>query len=247
MSSLATACIRERVLGYLYKIPEPSNGWDPQWEMTFDIGSAFHWWLQNDPNGRWFADRRRGWWQCLACLGTVWGERPLLPCSCGANTRAFQYFEHSFSLDSPVPVSGHTDMFLHVAEGYPLRIADFKSMKTDDFKKLKQPRGDHVIQLTGYMILAKIADLPEPVDTHRAFLVYIAKEHIAQGLPIKIFHVRRQRHVVRTVKSMMVSFSQGIRGKELPPLEEECRVTDWECYKARSCPAKQHCRGREVA
>jgi len=247
VSALAEGCVRERVLGYLHKIRPKAHG--KSLAVTFDIGNAFHWWLQNDPGNSYFGDRRIGFWRCMACGRKKFGPPPKKGCQkCGARRRALHYHENQLRVSEPYMAQGHVDMYLDVDHNRTVRITDFKSVSGKEFVTLTGPRGKDAIQIVGYMVLHELgATLPEPyhVDTERGFVVYISKDHAARSLPFKIFPVIRNKAWVDTVTAQIRAFTVGVVHKRIPPLLAECRQSEWGCARASYCPALLRCKESE--
>lgn len=239
MSAIHNICLRQAVLGFRHEILTTRKT-DQQFRVTFDIGNSIHEFFQNHPD--YFGSRRVGWWKCTACEGRQFGKFPRQNCQrCGAKSGVFRYDEHYMRLSDPL-VSGHPDMFLEFGPG-DIRVAEFKTMNGPEFAELTAPKGDHVIQATGYMtFLQKDTTLPVRVNPRKAVAIYVSKKHEAKTFPLKAFHIERDEAVVRYLENSADTFTRGIRDPEyLPPPLAACVDTQFTKAVARNCPLKDRC------
>jgi len=243
-SSIGKVCVRELLLGWRNDLNRKERLSLPQ-RVTFDIGNAVHYFLQNSPGDTYFGERRIGWWECTACGHRRFGRPPKNKCKkCRAYKKAIVYREHEILMDSPWRASGHIDMLLEVAKGR-FRVADFKTMAADRFKDLKRPVGDHILQVVAYLMLLEhdTDGLPVKVDTDRAFLMYISKGHSVKELPIKTFVVERAEIFEKVVVDKFESFTRGFHDSSyLPDVSQECSDSNFTCWTAKSCAAVGLCR-----
>jgi hypothetical protein len=243
-SNLYKACMRLHVIGSKKKLKTvekvPFN-----LKLTFGIGTALHLWLQNEPDI--FGGRRRGFWRCMAC-GKVrpFGPPPDEDCpKCGALAAASQYHELTVDVKHP-PFTGHPDMFLAKKDGR-IRVAEFKSLKPDDFKTIQEPQIEHKWQLISYiwgckeLIKKPIANLD---DT--GYVFYFAKTHIQDRFPMKAFPVSLEDHTLKAIREKLKLYERGMKSDSfLPPVQHDCKSSGWGNYKARQCPAMHICRSKK--
>jgi hypothetical protein len=238
-SGLHNVCLREQVLGWRTDKKVKISHRDSM-QVTFDIGNAFHEYLQNSP--KYLGRKRLGWWQCTACGWTVFSRKWKQPCKrCGASNRAFRHKEHSMVIRKPFRLTGHPDDFLEVGPG-DIRTLELKSIEGEAFKKLRAPLGDHVIQVHGYMVGLKYdATLPIKVNIESALIVYVTKKMV-QGLPFKAFHVRRTPAIEQTVLHLVEKFTKAIEEKDyLPGPLPECSRSTFGSGRPRRCPLRKEC------
>jgi len=239
LSNISKACPRESVLGFRHEL-ELQTRLGIQQRTTFDLGNAFHEWMQNTP--AYFGNRRVGWWQCMACGHVRFGYPPKAKCQCGAAVKAIRYKEHYMRLDNPL-VSGHPDLFYAVTKD-DVRVMELKTVNGDEFKKLTAPLSDHVFQVNGYMHYLRMdKTLPIRLNGDTAFIIYASKQHTVTTIPYKAFLIKRSAEIVAVIEKMLEEFTQGINDTAyLPSLLAECEQTGWNCARARRCPVLDYCK-----
>lgn len=239
-SSLHQVCVRERLIGFRENLKNRSyNGIGLQ--VTFDIGNAVHFYLQNSP--RYFRDMALGWWECMACGHRYFGRRRKKKCpDCGAHPRAFFYKEHFLKLDEPYLLSGHTDDLLEVHRG-DARVTEFKTINGDEFDRLTGPLANHVIQVTGYLMgLPHDRNLPIRVNPDKALILYVSKAMKVGKFPMKAYHVRKSAPVVDAIEKDLEEFKRGMEDRSyLPDPMEGCRAAAFKAGRAKWCPARTYC------
>jgi len=240
-SSMYDSCNRFHVIGTIEKYEKPE--WSGVKErILFGIGNAYHYWVQN--NVDLFEDRRIGWWKCLAC-GKVhsFGKPPTKHCKCGAHPRATEYLEHHMELKGKYPCGGHPDMFLYI-DPHCTRVVELKSIKGDDFQKLKAPIIQHVYQIHTYMFgCAQDKTLPVETDPNLSYIMYLSKRHIVKTLPLKMFTVERDESIIRFIKKKTSDYKKGIENypKFLPEPIDECMRNEFRNYRAKQCVCRTKC------
>lgn len=123
--------------------------------MTFDVGHALHDLIQNvylGPFGRLW-----GRWKCLSCQKIV--HEGVLPSECPEcgipwrndedGTQNIVYAE-MFVVDDTLNYCGHCDGILLTRAGRKL-LFEFKTISKSQYKGLRQPKHEHVIQCHAYM------------------------------------------------------------------------------------------------
>lgn len=241
-SSIQSACMRMHVLG-VKKERSRTERDSLQSRMTFGLGNAWHWWVQNTPAV--FGDRRRGWWRCTAC-GKVryFGAPPRKLCEhCGARKEATVYHEHSIDLDSPYQVTGHPDMFIERHPGV-FRFCELKSLAANEFLKLYSPSAEHEWQLMTYMWASEFdTRIPVDVDRNVGYIMYLSKGVQTTMLPVKTFVVIRNDDMIRRITRKLATYSEGIRNfpKSIPTPIDECVRGNFTNYRAKFCPVLKEC------
>jgi len=240
-SSVHDACMRMHVIGSVEGSTVKRWG-SLKSAMTFGFGDALHYWSQNTNSI--FGDKRRGWWKCLAC-GRVryFGKPPQKSCKCGASPDATIYFEHAIKIKKPWKVTGHVDMFF---EPIPqlFRAAEIKSLSGDLFPNLLAPYIQHVWQLQTYLMsLPHDSKIPVTIDDQVGYIIYLSKKEHANLFPVKVFPVTRNDLIVSQISDKLLTYKKGVKAypKRLPSPIDECEKKQFDCYRARYCPALKSC------
>lgn len=242
-SKLYDSCIRQHILGTHYAVEHEQRVPFKQ-KVTFSIGNAVHWWLQNQPDV--FGDRRIGWWKCMACRQILYfGRPPRKRCQkCNAYKEAIHYHEHYLNLKKPLAVTGHPDLFFEKAKAV-FRVTEIKTITGDEFDKLVAPPVDHEWQIQTYMwgCGQKEAGLPVKIDDAVGYVLYISKKQHRDKLPLKMFPVRRDQEMVGRIKAKLKLYTTGRKDfpANLSPLHKECRRRNFQAWRSRSCPVLREC------
>jgi hypothetical protein len=241
-SSLYGACIRQHVLGTIH------NKTKKEWEaardrLLYGIGIAVQEWIQNRHDV--LGDRRRGWWKCLACRRILYfGGPPKRRCQyCGAHPEAIAYHEHFMKLKAPWLVTGHPDMFLE-KDPAVFRLLEIKTIKDDEFDKLKAPLIQHDWQIQTYMWGCELDEhLPVKTDSSIGYVMYVSKRYQTKELPYKMFTVQRSEALVQRIKEKVSMYTDGVRDfpENVPPPHDGCIRGGMDNYQAKSCPCRVEC------
>lgn len=243
-SSIYDECMRMHVL--CTKLDKKKTDWiNVQLGATFAIGNSVHTWLQNDK--RVLRGRQVGYWKCLACHKiSDFGLFPQNRCSCKANLSAYVYEEFSLKMDHPIRVTGHPDMFLDKGHGI-IRVAEFKTMKRDEFVTLIHPLVKHVWQIMIYMRLCNRVKDPPPIkiDESMGYIIYVCKEHTdSNTLPYKVFPVRFNRDTFKLILDKLLDYQKGVDEFPFatPVVHKDCSgYRGFNVYRANRCPVKNEC------
>lgn len=241
VSGLATLCPRQQILGLRFNILKK------EWisigtKMIYDKGNAYHRWVQNDP--LYFGERRIGWWKCLACGNKRFGKPPKVKCKvCGALPDASLYEEHEMQLEHPLRVSGHPDMLLEVGPG-DVRVVELKSIKGEDWEKLKAPLAANLYQINGYMTFLRYdKSLPVRVNSKKGIVIYITKKDGANTFPMKAWHVRRDELIVKSMVEDLRQFKKAYDDPTYtPPVLSVCLQSGWLASRAKNCGCVKECK-----
>jgi hypothetical protein len=241
-SSLYASCMRLRVLGTIFKKELTERG-SVQARMTFGLGNAWHWWIQNKPDV--FGERRVGWWKCYACNRVrYFGKPPVKNCEfCNAGPAATFYLEHGIDIDEPYPFTGHPDLFIEARPGV-FRVTEIKSLAAEEYSKKFSPQVDHDWQLQAYMwALPYDRTLPIKIDPNVGYLCYLSKGVQTDALPIKTFVVKRNNHLIARIQEKLKTYKIGIMNypKDVPQVFDICRNNNFNNYQAKYCPTKKEC------
>jgi hypothetical protein len=249
-SSLYKCCIRQHVIGDILgkKVKDFLYIKD---KLTYGIGNAVHYWLQNTPDI--LGDKRRGWWKCLACRKVLYfGGPPTRKCpNCGAYPEAISYKEHYIrgvgqddDGDPRYFQTGHPDMFLEKKNSSLLRVAEFKTIGSEDFDKFKAPLIEHEWQLQDYMWACSLDErLPVKIDPNVGYILYICKRHRVKDLPFKMFKVRRNEEMLNRIKEKLDLFRTGRINfpNQLPAPDPRCLRGGMDSYMTKSCVVREDC------
>lgn len=243
-SSIYDECMRMHVL--CTKLKKKRTKWvTVQLGVTFGIGNAVHKWLQNDQKV--LGGRQVGYWRCLACNKlSAFGRFPLIKCKCEANLTAYIYHEYSLKMEHPVRVTGHPDLFLDKGNRI-IRVAEFKTMKRDEFVTLPHPLVKHVWQIMIYMRLCNRVKDPPPVkiDETMGYIIYVCKEHTDRStLPYKVFPVRFDKEIFKMVVDRLLEYQKGVDEfpMAMPIVHKDCcGGRGFDSFRANSCPVKNEC------
>lgn len=245
-SKLHAVCVREHLLGYRLSLEKPVS-LDLSSRVTFDLGNAIHSYLQNSP--AYFGTRKYGWWKCARCGKSVFGVASRyagVPCK---DCRVpLQYDEHELFVDHPWRASGHIDLFVDVSDDDTplLRVLDIKTIRRSEFQRLSSALADHRIQVIAYMMFLEHTDhgIPFELDLRSGYVLYVSKEHIGGGLPLKVFRVERDDGPLEYyVEDVLSTFQRGLDDPSfLPPAKAACVESDFTSWEAKQCPARFACR-----
>jgi len=240
-SSILVSCIRMHVIGTVNKIQKKE--WSSaRSRVLFGYGNAYHYWIQNKPD--FYGRRRIGWWKCQACQKVMFfGFPPKQPCGhCGAAREAGVYHEHHMDLNGAHPMSGHPDLFLDV-NGL-IRVNELKSINGEEFEKLKGVKAEHEAQTQTYMWGCGLdKSIPIKIDTQVGYVTYISKKYRTKTLPFKMFRIKKNAAILRTIKAKARSYRVGVEDypKYLPELDSQCASHNLRNYKAKVCPCREEC------
>lgn len=252
-SSIDRACMRMHVLMSKASGKKVTEKITCGNRLTFDWGDAFHEKAQNS-NMLIKAKYRRGWWRCTACntiLGFGSPPNKEFRCPhCNARREAILYHEHNIKIVKNWYLTGHPDMFVELEPGI-LTIVEFKTKAGDLFKKLEKPDGEHVLQLTSYLI--SVADdestlrIPKKYkfNTAWAIIIYVSKVALAPTVsPLKVYKVKRNPLFEGTIKEKLLSFKKGFDNfpNDLPECEPICAANSFQSGASKDCPAVAMCK-----
>jgi hypothetical protein len=136
---------------------------DPCLQRIFDNGHGVHFRLGKNLEKTGIV---KGRWQCPSCSKT-YGKKELLgvhpPQKCDCGGQKFRYQEVGF-YDPETMIGGHVDAILDLrgvggipedaSEEESHLLVDFKSIRTEAFRKLVGPKDDHFTQVQTYLHLS---------------------------------------------------------------------------------------------
>jgi len=239
-SQIASVCPREEYLGYKYKLYRHDIvASDPSLKVTFDIGHAVHFFIQNSP--QYFGDRRVGWWKCLACGYKWFGRYQRIKCEkCGASPNALVYDELEIKIEQPYRLWGHIDMLIAFDNG--IRVLDIKTIDKDSFLELERPHYENVLQLICYMNYVNYLNLPVKVAEDYGIILYVSKGYYKSHFPLKAFLVENDLFHRKTIDQKLKVFTHAIEQNVLPKPLTECLSSGFKHFRAKSCPALEVCK-----
>ncbi len=241
------ACHRKLVYKYyeaqgVCSPSEPAAGLiDPQLQRIFDNGHGLHFRLGKNLEE---TGLLKGRWICLSCTKTF-GKKEALgirrPKKCDCSGRKFQYEEVGF-YDADTMIGGHVDAILDLRgqgnvpedlsdeDGH--MIVDFKSIRSEAFRKLVAPKESHFIQMQTYLFLSglKTGKLLYENKNDQKFREFLT--------PRDENCIQKIRSGGEALKKIVTSTnSQGLR--TLPPRAHK-RNNVKECVE---CSFRSHCWG----
>lgn len=242
-SSLYKACMRMHVLGTKFK-RKRKEVLTLRERIIFGLGKSAHHWIQNTPDI--FGDKRRGWWKCQFCKAILYFGAPPAGdyhCpNCNAPVYCMIYEEHAVSMDFPLRVTGHPDMYLDMGDS-ELYTTELKTMNGEDFTGLVAPLIEHNWQLQTYMW----ATGEQPIEgvnisKDKGYIVYVTKRIRPGEFPVKSFTVRRDAELLKRMHAKLKLYSMGLKKfpSQIPPRQPVCERSP-NCYQAKSCAVYSDC------
>ena len=243
ISSIATACAREESIGTLLKLKKSIKFFYANVHMM-NFGTAFHYWVQNNPDMFFEKDTFLGWWKCRACgKQRRFGIKPKSNCGqCGALPAATEYLEYKFRLDYPYRVSGKVDGILQVAPN----VYRFMDIKTDGTKDdIVTATGNDIAQVSSYMFFHQFdkgpMTLPIKIDQKVGYVMYF-KKLMNPKAPHKTFKVQPTERVLDPLIKKAELLGTAVKTGELPDPADICLTNRWTNPRAKKCTRLQECK-----
>lgn len=248
-SGLYQVCARKEWLLKYFNPPAPKIVAGQQ--MTFDIGTAMHWWWQN----RYLGPKQELWgdWFCSGCKTTTRGFM-VMDCPCGADWRTNMRYEELPVEDKVLKFTGHCDGVLVDRKSSFRRVFEFKSTSQSAWDKIFFPKAAHVIQAHAYM---RGLGLTEAliVYANKGQQCYWTKE--AKGFKpgrskVKTFVVefdtsiwteieRRIKNHESALKELQTILDEGKKITEQQVVNQERICKTEEDDAAEYCPVREQC------
>jgi len=222
--------------------------------MTYDEGHALHDLIQNSYMGPF--GRLWGKWKCLSCQEIAHeGTMPQACPKCDVPWRneadGIQNIVYSelFVVDDILKYCGHCDGILLTRAGNKV-VFEFKTISPSQYKGLKQPKHEHIVQCHAYM---------NALGLKRSIVLYWDKgsqadwKKLADGWScknphIKLFEVKFNETLWADVSKRIQDYHRADkRAKELPVVEEAhinefARIcTHRQCDMANDCHVSDLC------
>lgn len=231
VSSLVHLCSREEVLKHIHNV-ESKEKIDHKLQRTFDIGSAVHYWIQNN----WFKNWNVLWgdWDCRNCHEVY--KNQLRPKECGRCFKdSFEYVEKEI-IHNELRVTGHPDGIIDL--GHSKWLLEIKTCSSKQFQLhvniRKQAYGPHVDQSQAYMFLLKSLDPHEFSNLRGAVIFYFEKD---ESMIHDFYHPFDIKVATKVFEALHVA-REGMREKKIP----ERTVCDKKsCARATRCSVKDIC------
>lgn len=243
LSNIANACAREEAIGTLLKLKKSSRLFHANVHMM-NFGTAFHYWVQNNPDMFFEKDTFLGYWDCTACgYERRFGIKPTSRCEqCGALPGATVYREYHFRLDYPYRVSGKVDGILEVSPG----VYRFLDIKTDGAKEDKvTATGNDISQVASYMYFHQFDKgkykLPIEIDQRVGYVLYFKKLMNAKA-PHKTFKVQPTDRLLDPLIKKAELLGTAVKTGELPEPAEICVTNRWTNTRAKNCSRGKECK-----
>lgn len=244
-SSIPYLCPREEVICGL-EGTERLREVEEDLGLTFGVGKAVHWWLQNEV----FAPMLCGRWKCLDCAAVhenaegygsgSWVPRPAV---CGL-PRAFVeldgtarisvcqgqefLFLETQIVDRDLGISGHPDGELVYQENGARVVLEVKTMNVFKFEKARGPEPEHREQATIY---GKLTSRPW-------ILVLVMVKHLEKvTTTFRPWLFRYDERLMGEIRRRVESIREGLATATLP--RRICYTST--CERARKCPVAKTC------
>jgi len=84
--------------------------------------------------------------------------------------------------------------------------------------------------------------LPVEIDHDVGYLCYISKQEFAKILPVKMFVIERNQHIISMIKDKLTQYRDGVKyfPEKLPPKSQAC-IRNPSSYTAKHCPVRDLC------
>lgn len=243
LSNIANACAREEAIGTLLKLKKSVKLFHANVHMM-NFGTAFHYWVQNNPDLFFEKDTFLNYWRCNACgAKRRFGVKPKSNCeNCNALPGATVCDEYHFRLDYPYRVSGKVDGILEVSPG----VYRFLDIKTDGSREDKSTAvGDDISQMAAYMYFHQFDEgkdkLPITIDQRVGYVMYFKKLMNAKA-PHKTFKVQPTNRLLDPLIKKAELLGTAVRTGEIPEPADICVTNRWNNSKAKGCSRGKECR-----
>lgn len=241
-SGIASVCPREEILRAIHNVDKPVI-FEASTLLTFLLGTAMHWALQNVllPRIGVFYGR----WTCLACGKGFGGPEPdddgecrapgpaascgliLRPDECLCGSKEFLYRELKFE-NTQYHIGGHVDGFLQERGREGLGVFEAKSIADRFFSDVKDvPMIQHVVQVQTYMWLTGCTWAKILYWNKGGWGVKALREHL----------VERDEESIQRVKRAIQTIRDGLVSKKLPKMI----CTNKLCKRAKGCVVSEQC------
>jgi hypothetical protein len=96
---------------------------------------------------------------------------------------------------------------------------------------------------------AQDKSIPMPIDSEIGYVVYMSKRLEDKSFPLKAFVVRKDTSLLKRIHAKLKEYEDGIRlfraeggDAGLPAVLHDCSKTDYQGYRAKTCPAVGSCK-----
>ena len=236
VSALIGVCPRRHLLAHINKL-ERVNSVNASMRLVWALGRA----AEHHVRSQFIEAMQRrsilGMWVCKCGFLKNEGlyKKGL---SCPRCTGGAGIYKEAPFFDHTARITGSPDMLYVRLDTNKIRVVECKSIKKEEFEKLKSPKADHVMQAMAYNELLKINNLPQD-DT--VTIIYICKDYQFTS-PYKEYAVKRTKDHDTQITDMWRRanlIAKGIREKaegsnpELPSRLSTCR--DDSSITAKGC------------
>lgn len=213
----------------------------PQLQRIFDNGHGMHFRLGKNLEE---TGLLKGRWLCPTC-SKIFGKKEILgihrPNKCDCGSQKFQYREVGF-YDSETMLGGHVDAILDLrkydsgfegAEDEDCHLlVDFKSMRSEAFRKLIAPKDSHVTQMQTYLYLSglKVGKFLYENKNDQIFREFL--------VPRDEKRIQQIRTDAKNLKNIVTNTNS--KGKHTLPARAHKKNNIKECVE---CAFRSHCWG----
>lgn len=239
-------CPRRIVLHRILGTPIPPQKVPHAMRVTWDEGND----KQARMNNNYLRDYMVGRWECDRCLTVLhWGPCPDYEdhgdCTAGRSHK-WRYVEPFFR--HPSGFTGSVDGVVKISADV-LRLIEVKIIKSDFFRDLKAPYGEHRIRTQLYLRLVDENKefKSHGIDTKYGHIIYIMRGHgqkNSQGVisPFKEFIVQRSDKEVDRYIAMSSAASVTAKTKEALRLKTPKGIcSTMMCRRASVCEVAKQC------
>jgi len=218
---------------------------DPQLQRIFDTGHGMHYRLGQNLQQ---SGLLKGVWRCKDC-GSFYGKDEKLgilrPKQCCGNDNSFKYYEVGF-YDEETMIGGHVDAVLDLRgqeingelipneapEEESHLIVDFKTIRSEAFRRLSGPQPYHTTQMQIYLYLSglKFGKFLYENKNDCAFREFLVPRDDAL-IDSKVIAAKALKRIVKGTNS---------NGKRTLPNRAHKKDNAKECVE---CPFRSHCWG----
>jgi len=259
-SSLWRTCPRVPLLEKKYAEYLRVEKETPGQRLTYDVGHALHAMMQNGYLGEF--GRLYGNWVCLSCSPGEDNEPVIvhegtLPRKCPKCSAPWRYtdgtnnliYAEMFVEDNVLKYCGHCDGIMLSREGHKF-VFEFKTISPSQYKGLKQPKYEHIVQCHAYMnalgldhAVVFYLDKGSQADWRK-----LADGWISPNPHIKVFLVKFDHELWGSMRERIEEYHKADEiAKKLPVVEIDdinkfARVcTHKGCDMAGDCSARDMC------
>lgn len=202
VSALIGICPRRHILAHVNKL-ERMNPVNASMRLVWALGRA----AEHHVRTQFIEAMQRrtilGTWVCKCGFLKKEGLYEETQACPRCRTKAKNYKECPL-FDHNARITGSPDMLYIRLDTNKIRVVECKSIKKEDFEKLKQPKADHILQGMAYNELLRINGLPQD---DAITVIYVCKDYQFSS-PYKEFQIQRDANHDAQIQRMWESANQ---------------------------------------